>query len=269
MRIIKLVSVITAALIGAATFTPSAFAAAGVRSDQESQMVGQVNGHRSGMGLGTLSVHAGLLDVARRQSTRMANEGRIYHNPNLSQDVSAVLPGWKIVGENVGTGMSAEAVEQLFLGSAPHRANIENPNYTLIAVGAVESADGMLYFTQVFAQPGTPRTSSNPAPAPAAKAPAPAPAAPPAAKPAAVRPAATTRATPSATAKAEPVATPVPTAEPAVQSDAKAPEAEPEVTTVRGSFHSAPSNPMQRVVSSLKSVVEALFSLFSQSAMVR
>ena len=65
--------------------------------------------------------------------------------------------GW---GENIAYGYtSADAVMQGWLNSPGHRANIENPSYRAIGVGAAASSAGRLYWTQEF---GTSTSGSTP-----------------------------------------------------------------------------------------------------------
>src|SRR5689334_14143587 len=80
------------------------------------RLVALTNGARSDAGLAGLAVTGDLVDVARGQAERMAAERRIYHNPNLGNEVS----GWQKVAENVGVGYDADGVHQEFMGSSIH-----------------------------------------------------------------------------------------------------------------------------------------------------
>ena len=59
-----------------------------------------------------------------------------------------------LVGENVATNQGfpdpAETAVQGWLDSPPHRENIEG-DFNLAGVGIAENADGLFYFTQIFA----------------------------------------------------------------------------------------------------------------------
>jgi uncharacterized protein YkwD len=59
---------------------------------------------------------------------------------------------WWTYGENIAFGYAtAAAVMQAWMNSPGHRANILNPNFKEIGVGAVANAQGFLYWTQEFA----------------------------------------------------------------------------------------------------------------------
>ena len=87
--------------------------------------------------------------LARRHSLWMANHHCLCHTHNPA---SVYLRGvrWSAWGENVGwTTGSAWDVEQLFMRSPPHRANILNRRFAHVAVGAVR-AGGKLWVTVFF-----------------------------------------------------------------------------------------------------------------------
>jgi hypothetical protein len=136
---------------------------------EEDQMTAMVNDHRATHGSARLNQNAALQMVARRQAQRMVAAGYIYHNPDLQAEAAQAVPDWLRIGENVGVGPNVSLVEQAFLNSPPHHANIDN-QYNLIGLGAVAGTGGRLYFTQAFAE-----SSSQSAPTPthtAAQAPA-------------------------------------------------------------------------------------------------
>jgi uncharacterized protein YkwD len=95
-----------------------------------------------------LSTHVALTRVARQQAHRMADRGRLYHNPNLTSDVR----NWRWVGENVGYGPDSASVHAAFMASAPHRANILDRDYTQVGVGAVVR-NGRVWVAEVFRRP--------------------------------------------------------------------------------------------------------------------
>lgn len=128
---------------------PRPAAAAGDPS-AEARLVAATDHARAAAGLPGLAVAADLTRVARDHSVRMADQGRLAHNPQIGAQVS----GWQRVGENVGRGPSTEAVHDQFMGSATHRAVILDPGFTEIGVG-VEVRDGLLWVSQVFRQPET------------------------------------------------------------------------------------------------------------------
>ncbi len=127
---------------------------------EENHMAALVNEHRTAHGQPGLRQDAALQMVARRQAQRMSAAGYIEHNPNLGAEAGSAVPDWLRVGENVGVGPSVVRVQDAFLASPAHHANIDKP-YTLVGLGAMAGGDGSLYFTQNFAQ-----TADGPPPSP-------------------------------------------------------------------------------------------------------
>lgn len=122
-------------------------APASALSSHESDFVSRHNSIRAANGRASLAVYGDLVDVARRHSSRMASEGRIWHNPNLTSEVK----NWQVVGENVGMGPSVPDLMDAFMNSPGHRANILDRDYNQFGVGVVVK-DGTIYVTVVFAK---------------------------------------------------------------------------------------------------------------------
>lgn len=134
-------------------------------ADAEHAFVAAVNQERAAAGLAAVSVAADLVGVARQHAVVMADGQDLHHNPNLTTQVS----GWQKVGENVGKGPSVAPIQQAFMESPAHRANVLDPDWTEIGVG-VEARDGRLWVVEVFRQPeaaAAPAPPPEPAPAPA------------------------------------------------------------------------------------------------------
>lgn len=126
-------------------------------SGDESDFVASHNSIRASQGRRTLSVQSDLTSVARRHSARMAAEGSIWHNPNLTSEVS----NWQVVGENVGMGPDVDTLMNAFMNSTAHRNNILDSDYNQFGVGVVVS-DGTIYVTVVFAKRSTSGSVSRP-----------------------------------------------------------------------------------------------------------
>jgi len=159
----------------------SAALAGGTPADDEAALGALVNRHRVSSGADALDVSAELTLVARRHAERMAAAQRIWHDPALREQVESVVAGVARLGENVAVAGDVDQAHGALLDSAPHRANIEKPDFRLLAVGAAEGPDGLRYYAQIFvlrdaAPRQAPRSAQAPA-APAPKPPAPAPAA--------------------------------------------------------------------------------------------
>jgi len=188
-----LATVAATVTLGTSILLATASSASAASADYD--FLSKVNSARSSHGLPALTMSGDLHSLATSWSAHMAGGGcgsgeDICHNPNLTSDVS----NWQAVGENVGVGPSVDAIENAFMNSPEHRANILDPDYTEIGIGTAVGKDGRLYVTQDFRKPM--HTTSAPAPshpstatapvthaasasAPAAAVSAPAPVAPP------------------------------------------------------------------------------------------
>lgn len=86
---------------------------------------------------------------AVRQAKRMANQERLYH-----QKLRPIMRkcGLNLAGENVAYGYPTgrSVVNQGWMKSEGHRANILNGDYRLMGIGARKSDDGTWYVAQVF-----------------------------------------------------------------------------------------------------------------------
>ncbi|HEX2850031.1 MAG TPA: CAP domain-containing protein [Acidimicrobiales bacterium] len=152
----------------------------------EARFVQKINDLRAGKGLRPLEVHPELVTVARAWAAKMAAADRISHNPNLTTEVTA---DWQKLGENVGVGMTVDALHDAFVASPAHYRNLVDADFAYIGVGVVIGRDGAIFTAHEFMQlrPAARPRVSGPAPA-AAPAAAPAEAAAPAPPPPPVRP---------------------------------------------------------------------------------
>ena len=86
---------------------------------------------------------------AQRQAVRMARREEIYH-----QDLQAILEkcDMRLVGENVAAGFTSgrAVVNQGWMKSKDHRANILERRYRRMSVVARKGNDGRWYVSQVF-----------------------------------------------------------------------------------------------------------------------
>jgi hypothetical protein len=125
-------------------------AGAAFAGPDEGSFASAVNAARSGHGVAPMSLQADLSAVARAQAQRCADADELFHNPTLGSDVS----GWQVVGENVGVGGDWRSIEDAFMASPEHRANILDPVFTQFGVGTAVGKDGSLWVSQVFRAPG-------------------------------------------------------------------------------------------------------------------
>ena len=130
------------------------------RPDLASSVVSLINGHRTSMGLVSLSVSPTLTQAAVWKALHMARYSYMAHDdpaPPVARTPADRLEacgypsrttGW---GENIAYGYSTPAsVVDAWLNSPGHRANIENASYRSTGVGAASNASGVLYWSQEF-----------------------------------------------------------------------------------------------------------------------
>ena len=129
------------------------------------EVVRLTNEHRAGMGLAPLSTSRSLTRAALWKAAHMAEYGYFDHDdpaPPIARtwDQRVEDCGYTSgAGENIATGYpTSQAAMNGWLGSQGHRENIESPGYSAFGVGVAMSADGTLYWVQVF---GTVDDSSN------------------------------------------------------------------------------------------------------------
>jgi uncharacterized protein YkwD len=107
------------------------------------------NNRRADQGLEALRRTDCVQRYAVRQAKRMAAQERMYH-----QQLEPILAecGLAVVGENVAYGYpnGRVVVNDGWMKSPGHRANILNPVYRLMGVGARKGGDGLWYVAQVF-----------------------------------------------------------------------------------------------------------------------
>lgn len=120
----------------------------------------RTNGERTSRGIDALLRDAEIDVIAREHSDRMARDGTIYHNENLSKEYTAAKGGYEYGGENVGMGPNCDAIQNAFMSSPGHRENILDRDYTYVGIGVTfDSATGTLYVTIDFF---TPKASAPP-----------------------------------------------------------------------------------------------------------
>jgi len=151
-------SAVACALVGlvalAGTIVPAprpaaADAQAGVSPTIAAEFVWAIDVVRTERGLPALVPDAPLSVGAQEWSGGMALLGTLVHDQQLGAVVSAVDPGWRTAGENIGTGTTPQAIEGAFVASPPHLANMLGP-YTHVGVGAFVDGAGRLWVTERF-----------------------------------------------------------------------------------------------------------------------
>lgn len=117
------------------------------------------NAARAAAGVRPLTAAPDLTAVAQRHSQRMASNGSLFHNPNLATEVT----NWSSLAENVGYGGSIATIQDAFMNSQGHRANVLNAGFSEVGVGVVQ-AGSRLWVTVVFRTPVVAYVPPPPAP---------------------------------------------------------------------------------------------------------
>ena len=150
MRIVIRLAVLAmaASVILAAQAQPGA-------SDAEQQLFASVNQARRARGLPDLKWNETLAGAARRHAALMAQHGSAEHGyagePTLASRITKAGGHFVWLAENVIQGASAESIQEGFLKSANHRANMLDSDMDSIGVGVVERG-GQLFAVEDFSK---------------------------------------------------------------------------------------------------------------------
>lgn len=124
-------------------------AATGSETEAEQRFASLVNRERADRGLPALRIASDLTSVARSHTADMAAQRKLYHNPDLSTDVT----NWRRLAENVGySSNGVDSLHRALMNSKGHKANILDAQVTQLGVGVVVR-DGLTWVTQVFRLP--------------------------------------------------------------------------------------------------------------------
>jgi uncharacterized protein YkwD len=174
-------------------------------SAAESQLVALTNQARTSRGLPALKVDSALTSIARWRSKDMIVRDYFSHSiPNppggrVFNEMDRRGYCYSLAGENIGWNnypddVATQQIQQMFMASSGHRANILGTRWDHIGVGAYKGPTGKKIWTVLFAD----KCGSAPAPKPTVK-PTPRP---------------VPKATPRPTVRATPRPTPKPTLKP-------------------------------------------------------
>lgn len=111
------------------------------------------NVERTKAGVGQLKWDPALARAAREHCLRMAYEGAISHRypdePSLTTRAAQAGAHFSLIEENVAVGSSAGQINQEWMKSPPHRANLLNPKIDRMGAAVVQSR-GILYAVADF-----------------------------------------------------------------------------------------------------------------------
>ena len=137
-----------------------ATATAVMPSELEAQVIDLVNNDRAAYGLAPVEFDPALLATARERAAAQSGEpflnhydddGKLAFVKNLARDGV----GYELAGENLARmtdpdDSTALRAEDALMLSPTHRANILEPTFNHIAVGATMDAEGRVVLAQIF-----------------------------------------------------------------------------------------------------------------------
>lgn len=97
-----------------------------------------------------------LSKVAKVHTRAMVRKNALFHS--TSTQLRNRVTNWVSLGENVGVGSSVTSLNSAFMDSPAHRANIMEPSFRYVGVGAIKK-DGRLWVTMIYearSDPGSP-----------------------------------------------------------------------------------------------------------------
>jgi uncharacterized protein YkwD len=125
----------------------------------EARVLELLNAIRASHGLGALSAHQGLTNIARARSADMVARNYFSHTTPDGTNVFSMIRSagisYSVAGENLaharpaGAG-SPEAFVNAWMASPGHRANILRANYSKIGIGLVDEGSARRVVTNVF-----------------------------------------------------------------------------------------------------------------------
>ena len=144
-------------------FVSSSFAApaASPSNSAERMLYDAVNNERSRLGLRQLQWDTALANAARLHTTLLAEHDALSHRFDGEADLQTRLrlagASFRLVAENVAEAPDVSTLHIAWMNSAPHRANILDPQVDSIGI-AIERRGDEYYATQDFAAGVSPMT---------------------------------------------------------------------------------------------------------------
>jgi uncharacterized protein YkwD len=113
------------------------------------------NTERVVKGIQKLQLDPELTRAARSHTRKMVSGENLFHT--ATSTLKRRIVNWVVLGENVGVGGSVESLNDAFMASPAHKANILYSTFRHVGVG-VKQADGRMWVTVIFQaaeDPGT------------------------------------------------------------------------------------------------------------------
>lgn len=140
-----------------------ALPAGAAHADPAGDFFSQTNSLRASKGVAPLGWDSRMVAIAQRWASHMAATQTLSHNTDLPNEIPS---DWEKYGENVGTGPSVSAIQQAFVNSPHHYANLVDPDFAVVGIAVVTDSRGALWVVEDFLLEAAP-PPSRPPPAPA------------------------------------------------------------------------------------------------------
>jgi uncharacterized protein YkwD len=120
----------------------------------ETQLLDSANRDRAAAGLPALQWDMSLAAAARLHAQRMAHTNTLSHQfPGelpLQQRATQAGARFSVIAENIAQGPSAASLHHQWMNSAPHRANLLDPDLNAVGIAVVQSGE-TLFAVEDFA----------------------------------------------------------------------------------------------------------------------
>ncbi|MGQ0615989.1 MAG: CAP domain-containing protein [Acidimicrobiia bacterium] len=145
----RVVVALAVGLLSAVLMPRGGVAQASAAAD-EAAFLAATNSARAAAGLRPMAWDPAAALVAKAWTVVMATTANLAHNPLLKDQISLnVTSQWTRVGENVGYGGTMQDVQDAFMDSSPHRANILG-DYNRVGIGVARDGHGTVWVTLDF-----------------------------------------------------------------------------------------------------------------------
>jgi uncharacterized membrane protein required for colicin V production len=125
-----------------------------IDDEAQDQLFALINQERAGAGLTPLQRDSALAEAARRHSREMFRLGVFSHTSpttgSPADRIETTGSAYTLSGENIALAQTAQAAHDGLMESPPHRANILNPGFTHVGIGALRHPEHGLMVTEEF-----------------------------------------------------------------------------------------------------------------------
>ena len=152
---LRFLTIIAAVVLVALILTPTLFAQS---SAADVTLFNAANRDRAAAGLSPLKWDEALASAARQHAVRMAKANTISHQfpgePALQDRARHAGAHFSLVAENVAEGPSVAGLHTQWMNSAPHRANLLDPQLTAISISVVQRGNTFFAVQDFSGTPG-------------------------------------------------------------------------------------------------------------------